>query len=270
MEENKNTASVPASPVGSCGSPAPVYPEPVRKQRRVGTFTLGLSLILLGVLIPCGLVFGMQAWNLLRFAPVVLIFLGTEVLYYAIRYKDDKLRYDGLSIFMVIVITFTTLVGSAVVPPILNAVSYHRELGEIRSEINSDVRKEMNALGYHGTVYSHEFYDDYDWYSSFDSAPPKEWDLSVHVRFSTDDTAPSYTKEEFAKACVAMLPVLQKNKNIYEAYFQYTAEVEDGLEDYTLELFDTDFSSADVSGVLEMIRAEHTPYDTGENTEYSD
>lgn len=79
-------------------------PEPPKKIRRVGTFTLGLVLVAAGVLLLLNsFVPGFDLRWALRLAPVVLIGLGIEVLIYSAR-PDVKLKYDGVSIFLCIVL----------------------------------------------------------------------------------------------------------------------------------------------------------------------
>ena len=91
----------------TCAPPDPMPPlreEPPKKVRRAGTFTLGLVLVAAGVLLVLSSVlpsFDMR-WAL-RLAPVVFIGLGIEVLIYAAR-PDVKLKYDGVSIFLCIVL----------------------------------------------------------------------------------------------------------------------------------------------------------------------
>lgn len=77
------------------------------KQRRVGTITLGISLVLLGIIIPLVIIY--RTFYLLSFLPIVLIFLGIEIIVYSCKFKDEKTKYDGLSVFFCILITFTTI-----------------------------------------------------------------------------------------------------------------------------------------------------------------
>jgi len=136
------------------------------KQRRVGTLTLGLTLILIGVIIPLSLIFKEKALTMLQFAPIVLIALGIEVLYYAFKYKEEKFKYDGLSIFMVIMITFVTITTSIVVPIAHNANQYYLIENEVTQEAQDkieDILVKQNLNGnvniyYHGNYYSNEFF----------------------------------------------------------------------------------------------------------------
>lgn len=74
------------------------------RSRRVGTFTLGVALIAVGGLYLVRL-FAPKAVNLLfavRFWPLALISLGVEVLLSCAINKEEKLRYDGWAIFLII------------------------------------------------------------------------------------------------------------------------------------------------------------------------
>lgn len=77
------------------------------KGRRVGTFTAGIILIILGTIfllrtfIPhVNITWIISLW------PVVLILLGIEVLVGYIINKEEKMNYDFAAIFLVIVLSF--------------------------------------------------------------------------------------------------------------------------------------------------------------------
>lgn len=94
--ENMNTAAAPQKPAAPAGLAAAPARQP-QKIRRVGTFAFGLALIAAGVLLLCTILIpGFDPRPLIRLAPVILIALGIEVLFYAAR-PDVKLKYDFLS-----------------------------------------------------------------------------------------------------------------------------------------------------------------------------
>jgi len=74
---------------------------------RVGTFSMGAMLIVVGLLLLCSEIWG---WNgsalIIRWWPAILIILGVEILAYIgfSREEQPKLKFDGLSIFLVILI----------------------------------------------------------------------------------------------------------------------------------------------------------------------
>jgi membrane-bound ClpP family serine protease len=79
---------------------------------RVGTFSMGILLILLGTLLLFGELSGISSVKLIfTWWPVILITLGIEVLahVYFSREQDPKVKYDGFSIFIIILIIMITL-----------------------------------------------------------------------------------------------------------------------------------------------------------------
>ena len=90
----------------------PQAPQPPKPQRvrRVGTVTMGLSLIAAGILFSMSLLFhNVDVGYWLRFSPIVLVILGIEILMFNFSKKHDKLKYDFLSIFFSFVLIFVTL-----------------------------------------------------------------------------------------------------------------------------------------------------------------
>ncbi|MEI8216311.1 MAG: hypothetical protein WCF96_04375 [Eubacteriales bacterium] len=83
--------------------------------RRVGTLTLGIVLILMGGAFIAHLVLPVLSLNmLLNFWPVVLILLGIETLVSYFVNKQERLRYDVWSIvIMIVLVGFSTCMGWA-------------------------------------------------------------------------------------------------------------------------------------------------------------
>lgn len=137
------------------------FSPPVRR-RRVGTFTLGLSLILIGVMIPLCMFVRRDFMLFFRLSPIVLIFLGVEVLYYAIRYKDGKLKYDGLSIFLVFLLTVGSLIASLCASLYTNAVATEKYILSQQEQIEETV---MDTAADNGYEYG---YTTVNWYDHTD------------------------------------------------------------------------------------------------------
>ena len=79
------------------------------KNRRVGTFTLGISLIVLGIALMISFFTdAFTVYEVIKFWPIFIIVFGIEVLVHAILNNEEKLRYDGLSIFLGIVLILST------------------------------------------------------------------------------------------------------------------------------------------------------------------
>ena len=86
------------------GAPEAAAPAPTRRPpvRRVGTVTLGLSLIAAGLAITAWFfVPGFDIIFFAKLAPLVLVFLGAEVLWASARRKgEERLRLDFLAAFV--------------------------------------------------------------------------------------------------------------------------------------------------------------------------
>jgi hypothetical protein len=77
------------------------------RQWRVGTISMGLLLIAVGILMISGKIMGYEhIENIIKYWPVILILLGSEILANVYFSKDPqpKVKYDVLSIFFVIII----------------------------------------------------------------------------------------------------------------------------------------------------------------------
>ncbi|MEG2653095.1 MAG: hypothetical protein RSA17_05920 [Ruthenibacterium sp.] len=110
-----HTASAPPAAYSYHGSAtaAAVVP-PVR---RVGTVTMGVALILSGVLLCVSLFWPtVNVFGLFRFAPLLLALLGVEVLVAYARAKNAAIKYDVLSMILcALLILFSLGVTSVVV-----------------------------------------------------------------------------------------------------------------------------------------------------------
>ncbi len=86
------------------------------KKKRVGTFTLALGLIYLGVVMILTLFIDLSVIiTMLRFAPAILIVLGIEILINALLLKEgEKLNYDGVSILLILLFLFAAFVAAMV------------------------------------------------------------------------------------------------------------------------------------------------------------
>ncbi len=96
MTEN-NSASAPVTDVNCVSSPAQKLPA--LRERRVGTFTFGVTLVAAGLAMTAALFFPALDLRLfLRFSPLVLILLGTEVLLSS--RKEGRMKYDWLGMLL--------------------------------------------------------------------------------------------------------------------------------------------------------------------------
>lgn len=74
------------------------------RSRRIGTLTMGLSLICAGVLFAVHLFIPgiLTYYYIFRLWPLILIMLGAEVLIANVRNRDEKIIYDGWAIFIMV------------------------------------------------------------------------------------------------------------------------------------------------------------------------
>lgn len=122
----QNEAAVP--PV----SPGAVPPVAPRKPRRVGTLTMGLALIGTGLLIAAAMFAPAIDLTLaLRLCPLLLVLLGCEVIFFSLRGKEEKVKYDWFSMFLCFVLVVGSL-GLATVPKLLQYYGPDRERTESR------------------------------------------------------------------------------------------------------------------------------------------
>ena len=108
-ESQASQDSAPSSPAFVC---PPIPPKP--HVRRVGVFTMGISLIVAGVVALITIFFpGFDLFYLLKWTPVIFIILGAEILIAAFRHKEDKIRFDFLSAFICFILVCAAIGVSA-------------------------------------------------------------------------------------------------------------------------------------------------------------
>lgn len=94
-----------------------------QKERRVGTFTFGIVLVLTGLFMAAALFFPkVNPEIFLKFSPVILITLGVEVL--LSTRKEGRIRYDWVGMILCFLIVCTALIMFAGTWAIL----YHPDL----------------------------------------------------------------------------------------------------------------------------------------------
>ena len=143
MEENKTAAPNAAE---NAGHTAPAAAPRPKKVRRVGTVAFALLLIAAGILLLVQqFVPDFDLLAIVRFAPVLLIVLGVEMLVYSAK-PDVKVKFDWLSVIGCAFIL--CIVGGASVLPYLWSVagperSYAQ--GRYTSQIQDQAYRALNA-----------------------------------------------------------------------------------------------------------------------------
>ena len=146
----ESTANIPTGPCGPQSSPQPEsHPAPQAapvRMRRVGTLTMGCVMILAGVVICISLFGGEPSLELLfRLSPLILVALGVEVLL-ASRQKNQRLKYDFVSIFLSFVLVGATLCFAAV-PLVWNYIGPTRARAEnnLEQQIYNRIYQQVGA-----------------------------------------------------------------------------------------------------------------------------
>lgn len=191
------------------------------KQRRVGTITLGLALIMIGVLIPVSLFYPEMAGSVMKFSPIILVALGIEVLVYAIWFRNEKLIYDGLSVFLAIIITLATVAASYISPIVDRATGMAKLHAEVLHTSRADMRQFLKDEGINGSVEIGYSYDDFYFFIE----EPNDERLELEMRFYLNyPEEASSKKENIAKDIVKIVNRIEEDSRITNSiYFNIEA-----------------------------------------------
>lgn len=118
-------------------------PQTTQRVHRVGTFTMGIALIITGIVL-CALIFVPLADVLIvaKLSPLLLVVLGCEVVFYTFKSKETKLKYDILSILMCLFIIFGA-VSATILPTLFEFLGPTR--ASVEQNISADIIKEFKA-----------------------------------------------------------------------------------------------------------------------------
>lgn len=217
--------AAPQPPVPEDAVPDPVFaqPAPAGKKgrgekpprpdkppvRRVGTFTLGVALILTGLCITASFIMpGFDIVTVAKMAPLVLVALGLEILWVTARHGSSRLKYDFLSMFVCFILICASL-AAACVPVFWKYYGPERDLTEYRlaHELEQKLYEELSGLGV----------SDCDVYVNL-SGMEFDKDMTVSELTMQDQVHANLTlsgdfKEEaaFVTAGEKVLPVLRQN-----------------------------------------------------------
>jgi hypothetical protein len=94
------------------------------RTRRVGTLTLGTTLIVFGILFMIRIFSNLLSYRfLMKLWPVIFIFLGCEILFYFFQNKEEKVTYDAAAILIIILLSFFAM-GMAGAEFLMNHAQY--------------------------------------------------------------------------------------------------------------------------------------------------
>lgn len=190
-------------------------PKPPVKVRRVGTFSLGLMLVAIGA-IQLAQIFmpNVNVLSVVKYAPVVLIVLGIEVLIYAAR-PDVKIKYDVISIFLCIIIMLTAGASGAVAA-VAQAFTPENVTKRVTTEeqYKKTVQKALSNI-----PNAHDFVHDY----SIDVSSERWFmDMPVGTMHATVYLTMNYgaqtTAEEFVRDCMKVMDAVNATDIPVEYY----------------------------------------------------
>lgn len=210
--------------------------EAMKKERRLGTFTFGVMLIVVGISVVIMTFTGIE---FLKYAlvlwPVALIFLGGEILFFS--FKQDRFKIDFGSIVLMCVTLFLTAVFS-VGNYAVNKVLYD---DDVRTMLVNDFVAEPRNYYVEGAVTV-----------KTDGDERVRTRFVQTARFATDETAAEQTRIELkvsydaAGASIAQMLDFQ-NKLYYDNMNLNTQEVllydlPDFVDDVYITVYGTDES----------------------------
>lgn len=98
------------------------------KGRRVGTFTTGIVLIMFGIMFLMRIIY--PSFNYLLIAslwPLVLVFLGIEIIVAYLINKEEVMKYDFHAIILIIILSFFAM-GMGCMEYIITHISQFRNI----------------------------------------------------------------------------------------------------------------------------------------------
>lgn len=201
-KEKEETLQTPSGPLQSHA--AKKKKPKAKPQRRVGTVTLGVVLVIIGLTL-IGALFNPD-WDftfVLKLSPLVLVCLGIEILCAYFYHKGEGIRYDFFSGFMCFVLVFLCL-GAAVAWPfygIYGPARYHDEkiIQQQVEDLCYDALKDNGNIAQMSVQVDLEeaLPEGEEGYTSLDAADHVGLSFTLQGRYET--------KEEFAQAARQVL-----------------------------------------------------------------
>ncbi len=112
------------------------------RQWRVGTISMGLLLILLGILLLLNTITDINIKNVLYYGwPIILILLGLEVLFFSLIKKNERLKFSFFSVFIIfLAFSFTFLIYAidevGIIPSIEKAIDGESYTVDVNTSLN--------------------------------------------------------------------------------------------------------------------------------------
>lgn len=181
-----------------------------KKERQVGTVTMGICLIAVGVVIMLHLFFPqIYIVGVTKYAPFILVMLGVEILYSYFAHKDKQLKYDFLSTLFCGTIIIIALAISTI-------SSLYEEYGSPRWQVINGVNQQLYDV-FHDGLQGNKNIRDMEVTADIHSVGPEIESLAYTEMKDSDNiymkihlNAQDYeNKEAFAKDCAEILSQAQ-------------------------------------------------------------
>lgn len=198
------------APAGQAAPPPPMPPaEPPQKVRRVGTLTMGLSLIAAGVLLIASFFLPLDGiFFVLRFSPLILIFLGIEMLIANFK-KDVKIKYDFLSVIVSLILITIALLCAFIPHYVMLEQASEQKSSLLTSQLDAETyeklktRSDISAFN----SYVNLTVD----FQNYDNLPDTLQELRPldYVQFRVAFKGGFASRDAFAAACREVLDLIQ-------------------------------------------------------------
>ncbi|MEG1125607.1 MAG: hypothetical protein RSE10_02840 [Oscillospiraceae bacterium] len=155
QENNIDQEPRKEEPIQPPVTPTPPINTPPQKPRvrRVGTLTMGVALIVTGLALTTSLLMpNVDIMLIIKLAPLVLVALGLEIFISACFSKSEKIKYDGLSVFMCLLLIFGSFTASLVPTVLMYA-------GPQRSAAMANVEREIEDILFDNRDKINDIYD---------------------------------------------------------------------------------------------------------------
>ena len=256
----------PAAAEGAAPGQAPAYtapcppPLPPRPPvRRVGTFTLGLALIATGLVITAA--FFVPNFDVVfaaKLAPLVLVFLGAEVLWATAHPDGRRIKFDFLSAFVGFVLICASLCAATL--PVVwrwygpdRALTQQRLAGELEEQLFEQLG-DQDLL--RCSVWVNLSTGDFDRQMTAADLRPGD---QVEANITLGGTVES--AEDFAARAAALLPALRQ-AGVTQVYFFWG----DDADQWDLDLYGDFAMSASADTLAGLAR--HQQYITDDDGDY--
>lgn len=223
-----------------------------QRPRYAGRVTLGIALVVMGLLMVAGLLFpDLDLTKLAKFAPLILVALGLEILVSSMRHPDCQVKVGFGMVFLSLF-----LIGGSVCFSLLPEVwaAFNPE-GQV--EVNQEASRKERAVYAEIDPTSISDFRIYGNTSFYGSAMDVEWHASVTLPGNFE------SKEQFSAAAAEILHALAK-EDISDA------SIHAGNEQESYELFTNGvYAFADVTGEQLEKLVDHRKCILNQNMDYT-